>query len=233
MSKDVSLQTDNSAVTEANRLINLAINGGDWSPIYFRELVQHLLSQTIVDSTSFVRITYSKESNISYIHGPERSASESRNSVKGNKPYSPLKLNDGNFLYLYYENFIDRDDNDWLKTNVTKMAYQFDEGGYQQLFRFDYNRLVRDKYPASHLHVYGKWDANRKTDKLKDLPNIHFPIVRPTIEGIIRLLVDDFGVDTHTSRTIWEPMLDMTEQRFKEIMSKRKHKAEQKFDQAM
>jgi hypothetical protein len=50
------------------------------------------------------------------------------------------------------------------------------------------------------------------------LEDIHFPTGRVTLEAIIRLLADDFGVPTNEPETVWRPLLHDTEQQFVKIM---------------
>lgn len=217
----------NETLTSARNYIKEMYSGGDEAPAYFKEFAQLLLSKTIMDSKSHVCIYGGNTNDITLISGPRRRPDEQEEAIKGRDIYHPLKLNDGNFLYLFFENFIDRNENNWLKTNISKMAYQLDSGGHKQLFRFDYNRLVKTRYASSHVHVYGSWrdGAKEAITNLKDMHKIHFPVVRPTIEGLIRILVDDFGVKTNTERDEWEPVLEATEKEFKEVMSKKLHRA--------
>jgi hypothetical protein len=62
--------------------------------------------------------------------------------------------------------------------------------------------------------VYGNWHHDALT---KEMKKVHFPVLRVTIESVIRLLVNEFGVETNTDEAIWRPMLAATEQEFLSI----------------
>lgn len=209
----------NEALANALRLLDLTLAGGKESPAHFRDLLQHLLSKTILHHTSFIRVL--RRGQKFHFTGPD--LDESAPASAGSEPYRALKLNDGRFLYIWYEGTIAADDNQWLKIFQSKFSYRLDEGGYTEVFRFDHTRLMKNEYPSSHLHVNGKWTFEPPSH-FKDLPKIHFPVVRPTIEGVIRILINDFGVESSTERDLWEPMLEACEDRFKEVMSTRTYR---------
>jgi hypothetical protein len=205
----------NDSVGTAIRLIEATLAGGDESAMHFREFLQFLLSRTIMKDTSFLKVQQRNDRFI--ISGPNYS-NEQIATAKPKELLRSLKLNDGHYLYLFYEAALDRTDHDYLKIQLTKMSYHLDEWGREQLFRFDHLRKAPNKYPFSHLHVYGTWMHGYSG---KELKSVHFPVIRPTVEGIIRLLIDEFGVPCSLPDKEWREMLDQSEQKFVEVMSKR------------
>ncbi|MEI6449137.1 MAG: hypothetical protein WCP98_04205 [Actinomycetes bacterium] len=52
------------------------------------------------------------------------------------------------------------------------------------------------------------------------LDRVHFPCGRPTVESVIRLLIDDFGVPSDAPEEIWRPPLAETERDFLNVAHK-------------
>jgi hypothetical protein len=46
------------------------------------------------------------------------------------------------------------------------------------------------------------------------LEDVHFPTGRVTLESIIRLLIDDFGIPPAEPEDVWRPLLHETETTF-------------------
>jgi hypothetical protein len=54
-----------------------------------------------------------------------------------------------------------------------------------------------------------------KVDPYREaLEHVHFPTGRPTLEGVIRCLIVQFGVPSHTEPEVWRPVLAESERRF-------------------
>lgn len=81
------------------------------------------------------------------------------------------------------------------------------------VFRYEYFRLAPNRYAPGHLHIRGSAHEPCLPTKGK-LEDVHFPTGRVTLEAIIRMLVDDFGVPSKEDDTIWRPLLHETEQAF-------------------
>lgn len=90
--------------------------------------------------------------------------------------------------------------------------YQLDAGDRRWVFRYDYRRTPRDTHPAAHLQIRGAFlddpPSGRETSR------IHFPTGRPSLEGVIRLLIEEFHVPSATSPEVWRPMLALSEAQF-------------------
>ena len=211
----------NPKLTEIEEYIEGTLRGTHDAPAYFVTLLNKLLTWTIVEDNQFVMVHLGPHKDRMVIAPPKRSSSEMALAAKGNEIYTTLKLRNGRFMSLRYDVFIDVAKDDFMKIIASRLSYQLDELGYKQLFRFDYARVPESNYPFSHLHVYGNWQHD-DTPKLKDLDAIHFPVVRATIEGFIRLIIADFGVETNTSFDIYGPILARTEDRFLEVARKTK-----------
>ncbi|MBU6450785.1 MAG: hypothetical protein KGS72_03330 [Cyanobacteria bacterium REEB67] len=130
----------------------------------------------------------------------------------GSELYSRLQLTNGHFLDLQYSLFVDPKVN-FLKTDSSRMVYQSDDSGRDQLFRFEMSRQPANHYPFAHLHVNGHWKQG-KAKRPKDMVKVHFPTPRPTIESLIRVLVYDFNVESKCEPRVFEPVLRSCEQEF-------------------
>jgi hypothetical protein len=121
-----------------------------------------------------------------------------------------MALNDGRFLHLLFDCRIDQNDKR-LSIRSSKIAYQLDVQGHQQLFRFDYEKEISNQYPSSHVHVYGKWEVP-EIEKERPLSKVHIPVLRSSIEASIRLIVEEFGTTTNEpDALVWQEILDTTE----------------------
>jgi len=175
------------------------------------------LGNTILDSKSFVSVQSVEWRTNFVIAPPPRSPDAMKVASEGSEIYTSLRLNNDYFLDLQYSLFIDRSDGtQFMKTDSSRMAYQSDDGGHDQFFRIEMNRQPKTHYPFSHLHVNGIWKPGAKA-RPKDMEKVHFPIARPTIESLIRLLAYDFNVPTHIPPEQFEPILRSCEQEFLKV----------------
>ncbi len=172
-----------------------------------------LLGNTVLDAKAFLTI-HSVNWTDSFVIAPHRrNSSEFEAAAEGSEIYSCLKLKNGFFLDLQYSLFLDKSDHSYLKTESSRMVYQSDNLGIDQFFRIEMNRVPKTHYPQSHLHVNGVW-KNGSATRPKDMERVHFPIARPTIESLIRLLVYDFNTGSHTDAEVFEPILQACEKEF-------------------
>lgn len=173
----------------------------------FKDLVQLLLSHTILSSDSAVRLTY----------GPK--GDEPIRAVLGGwaGPDDPLLLNDGRHLrltmVLYLENSAQ---GPRVKVRDSSFQYQTDTEGTHWIFRYDYLRESLDVHPSMHLHVRGiLTDQCPPSDTT--LERFHFPTNRISIEAVIRLLIEQFHIQANQPVEIWRPLLTESETAFLQI----------------
>jgi hypothetical protein len=112
-------------------------------------------------------------------------------------------------------------DTDWSVIKVSKALYQFqtEPGMRRWVFRYEYLRNPPDHHPSAHMHVR----ADLKEEEVRVLPDkevledVHFPTERVSLEAIIRLLVDHFGIRCATPEAVWRPALLASEDAFREM----------------
>jgi hypothetical protein len=209
------LQPPSSFLSEAVAHMQKMLAGGNDAVYSFRELIMLLLRKTILDHRSFVSVQSVDWKTAFVIAPPPRNPADFATAAEGSELYSSLKLTNGYFLDLHYTVFIDSKDK-YLKVDSSRMVYQSDDAGRDQFFRFEMDRKPKTHYPFAHLHVNGNWKAGT-AQRPKDLEKIHFPIARPTIENLIRVLVYDFGVKPQSEPSVFEPVLRACEQEFLKI----------------
>lgn len=206
-----------SLVTEAVDLLRGCIGVvKEDAGFIFSDFVQYLLCKTVLKEGSSV-YSYSTRPNRVIISGRQR-----QQDSGGREAYESLPLNNGKYLFVYYDNFIDPKDQ-FLKTAVSKLTYQNDLDGVEQHFRFEYVRIPPNHYPRAHVHVYGSWQYDGIS---KDMDKFHIPVLRSTLESVIRMLHYECGVATNCRNEEWEPMLAATEREFSKIVSTRTPKEE-------
>lgn len=94
--------------------------------------------------------------------------------------------------------------------------YQVDQDGECWVFRYDYVRIPPEPHPGAHLQIRG----NLVEDCLPlgvSLERIHFPTMHISLESVIRLLADGFGVPCNGPPEIWRPVLAESERLFLDI----------------
>jgi hypothetical protein len=103
-----------------------------------------------------------------------------------------------------------------LKTLSSSIQYQNVDSEDEQswVFRYEYSRFARDHYAPGHLHVRATPRGPECLVGNLLMEDVHFPTGRVTLEGIIRLLIDDFGVGANEDEDVWRPLLHETEQVF-------------------
>ena len=133
-------------------------------------------------------------------------------------PQDPLPLNDGRDLRLSVALYLaDTPHGPRLKVKDAGYQYQSDRDGERWIFRYDYLRHPPAPHPAAHLQLHARLEEADCLPPGRPLERIHFPTHRVSIEMVIRLLADQFGVPCHEPPEIWRPVLDESERRFLEI----------------
>lgn len=107
----------------------------------------------------------------------------------------------------------------FLRTSMSLFQYQLDEAGDDWVFRYEYKREPEpgDSRPVGHVHVRGHLTSKGVLARKQTLERVHLPCGRPTIESVIRLLIDDFGVPPDAPDEVWRPLLAETEREFLKV----------------
>lgn len=167
-----------------------------------RNLADFLLRLTVLKPSGGVRLAS--------IQGP------TKRFVAGgwNGPDDPLPLNDGKYLRLAITlELVETKDGPRLKVFESSIQYQADRDGKDWIFRYDYLRYSPNPHPAAHLQIRGKLLRTGT----RNIERIHFPTSRVSLEAIIRLLVQEFGVKCNEDSGVWRPVLAESERLFFEI----------------
>jgi hypothetical protein len=130
---------------------------------------------------------------------------------------NPLRLRDGRYLRITI-NLAIVDTEKYgprMEAPDCSFQYQADEDGDDWVFRYDYKRDPANDHPPAHLHVRGTLHSDVLGPRL--LERVHFPVARPTLEGVIRLLAGQFGVPTREEPDVWRPVLHESERLFFDI----------------
>jgi hypothetical protein len=134
------------------------------------------------------------------------------------EPTDPLPLTDGRFLRLTISLFRERVEGSH-RLKVRKSAFQYQENRDDKaswIFRYDYLRQPPEREPGAHLQI----NASLERAVLpvgKPLGRVRFPTMRVSLEAIIRLLVEEFGVPCNESEDVWRPALENTERAFFDV----------------
>jgi len=100
-----------------------------------------------------------------------------------------------------------------VKVKSSSFQYQADQNGDRWIFRYDYLRQPPQPQPSAHLHVRGSL-LEPCLSSGSALEDIHFPTQRVSLEAVIRLLIEQFGVHPNESVEIWRPVLAESEAAF-------------------
>ncbi len=179
----------------------------------FRDLVNFLLCLTIGH----------REAAIHLSHAAGRGA-QSRVLTGGHDPQGApvVKLANGRYLRLVVSLYLDPERDDFLRTSMSLLQYQLDEAGEDWIFRYEFKREPEpgSAKPVGHVHVRGDPLCAGLLAKKQRLEHVHFPCGRPTIESVIRLLVDDFHVPSSAPSRVWRPALAESERDFLAVAHK-------------
>ena len=191
----------NYRLAEARALTERFKAGGPDSFNAFLELISLLLTVTVLDHAGAVRLTTGPRPNTAVLGG-----------WRG--PIDPLPLTNGRFLRLTMVLYLEAtEEGSRLKVEEASYQYQFDRYGDQWIFRYDYLRNPPPPYPASHLQIRGRLVEDCLPSDMP-LERVHFPAGRLSLEAVIRLLVDQFGVRSRERPDVWRPVLAETERSF-------------------
>lgn len=170
------------------------------------ELVQLMLTTTVMrDGGAGVRLDV-----------PRKRKLEGRTRILGRAGGEGglIPLRDGRWLKLIIVLFMDRDDKDKLKVYRSTFQYQCDESDDRWIVRYEFTRIQIDQHPTMHVHINGTLAEPSVLPESMPLGRIHFPTYRISIEAVIRMLIDQFGVQSREPAEVWRPLLTATETRF-------------------
>jgi hypothetical protein len=188
-------------VAELTRLTDRYKLGGRRSFPAFREVVQQLLALTVAGPGSHVRLIHSDKAKTRAVIG----------SGPGGD-ITPMPLNRG---YLSIAISLDTlGDRGHLRVLQARFQYQLEEDPDSWVFRYDYFRATSRAEPPAHLQLRGSFPPELGNLGGKRLQDYRFPVGRPTLEGVIRLLVSSFGVPCNVHQRVWYPVLAATEREF-------------------
>lgn len=207
MTRSGSSRPDASALcADVRELTRRSKAGGRPSFAAFEDLVALLLRTTILHPSGVIRLSYS---------GNDRDQA----TVGGLRHIlDPLPLNDGRLLLrMTIDLFLARDDprGPLLKVQKSSFQYQLDSLAEHWVFRYDYDRESDPRgHPQAHLQLRGELDERSVLARRRALERLHLPTGRMPLEGVIRLLVEEFGVPCNQPATVWRPMLADAERAF-------------------
>ena len=172
--------------------------------VCFRDLVSLFLSNTVAASGEFSRL----------VSVAERDADK---KILGGAATRPIRLRNGHYLRIYA--YLSRESTNAgprLKVRESSYQYQLDKDGEHWMFRYDYSRLPPELHPAAHLHVRSNLVVS---EVLGSAPHerVHYPTGSVSIEGVLRLLIEQCGIPTARDPSIWRPLLHEAEIAFYEI----------------
>jgi hypothetical protein len=172
----------------------------------FRDLVQLILGNTILANGVAVCLAKGPRTDAYVVGGYGRGAKT-----------DPLALTDGRFLRLTFRLFLIKTDaGPRVKVEVSCFQYQLDKEGDHWVFRYDYVREPSEPHPYAHLHVRGALAESCLSYK-QSLDDVHFPTNRVSLESVIRLLIEQFKVQSNRPVEIWRPLLAESEALFLNI----------------
>jgi hypothetical protein len=175
-------------------------NGAFWP---FLELAQFVLLLTIMDRGSGLIMQKGPRSGI--------------NNVVGRTGGDRIRLNDGRWLRILMQLYLDPAADNRLKVSKSLFQYQVDEEAEQWAFRYDYIRDQKDDHPSAHIQIRGALTETEIVPVRGTLERVHFPTGRVGLEAVIRLLVEQYGISTNEEPDVWRPVLAETESAFLKI----------------
>ena len=194
---------------EVRRLFGEFLNGGQIQS--FQVLLNRLLARTVLrPSHSGLRLIRNRnDPSRCTLGGPGRAASP-----------EPLPLRDGRYLHVNMSVRKTRTPHGqrW-KVYESRVQYQLDRemASDAWVFRYDYLREPRGAQPAAHLNVNATPGVGLDSLPNRSFHGFHFPTRRVSLERVICLLADDFGVPCATERTAWYPTLRLADDLFRQI----------------
>ncbi len=206
------IEPDSAAkyLSDAKTLTERFKEGTKDSARAFGELVQLWLNLTVLKEGQSVRFFSRKDR--------DRKKAGDVFVVSGHD-MEPLRLRDDRYLWLNFELFLEKKPGKGRRLKVANSVawYSVDRERKRRIFRYEYIREPDHQYAGSHLHIHGTLDERDVLPEDKPLYKVHFPTSRVSLEAVIRLLVEDFGVPTNTDPNVWRPVLAWTEEEFRKI----------------
>jgi len=176
------------------------------NPADFKELLNELLTLTVAADGHKLNLSRKPKGDLGLI--ANRIADK------------PLLLNNGRFLKFLMKYTCGKGTP--LTINYSCFQYQCDEDRYSKrfIFRYDYNIAPEDElHPVAHLQINGELSERNIVNK--ELEDIRFPIVRPSVESLLLLLIDGFGLKPNDKTGDWRKILDYSESAFREYQAKK------------
>lgn len=174
----------------------------------FRKLVQLLLANTVCANTVFPTVFRGEQDNVRTLGGTR-------------KPGEPIRLRNDRFLQLSVVLARRRNAEGVWRLQVAESGYKYQltPDGDSWIFRYDYHRVRSDVHPRGHVHLNGDLKASDGLDgaRYDTLERVHFPTGRVSLEAVVRLLVEQFGVSTNPSCPEWRRLLAESEQLFHDV----------------
>jgi hypothetical protein len=131
-----------------------------------------------------------------------------------------VRLNDDRFLRLSITLFREPyRDGHRLKVEQASYQYQIDGPGDHWIFRYDYLRVPDEPHPASHLQICGGLHEDIALPH-GPLERVHFPTGRVSVEAVLRLLIEQFGVTPNENADVWRRVLAESERAFERVASR-------------
>lgn len=197
----------NALRAEVRELTERYRSGGRPAFVALENLIGLLLRLTVLHRSGVVRLWRQ--------HHPDRATIGGARFI-----LDPLPLNDGRLLRLAIDLFLARDDprGPLLKVSRSSFQYQLDPEAARWVFRYEYDRDQNPhSHPQAHLQLRGDLGEPSLLAQRRALERLHFPTGRMPLEGVIRLLVEEFGVPCNQPASVWRPVLAETERSFLEI----------------
>ncbi|MGC9538017.1 hypothetical protein [Streptomyces sp. UG1] len=198
-----------SGRAEVRALTAKVHQGGRQSAKAFRDLAQKLLAITVMAQGQHLVLRPNQTGTGPWVmEGAHKSQIASDAGM--------VKLRDGHWLRVGY--LLSLTANDRLAVTESKIQYQWTDGDRSEVFRYDYAYEAEGQHPAAHLNIHA---LLRQPDDLGSsewpLERVHFPTGRTSLEQVLRLLAQGFGVATAKSIEVWEPVLAEAERMFYEV----------------
>ncbi len=181
-----------------------ADNGGN--PLDFVNLLQKLLSLTVLKPGEIIDHDLNPKKGL---------------GIFGSRlGQTALRLN--NDFYLKFFMYFRYGRNDPLTIIRSSFQYQIDDGRSftdRFVFRCDYDVNPQDEeHPIAHLQINGLLNEQITQKKLED---IRFPLYRPSIESLLILLIDGFGLKSNDATGEWRKILLHSEDCFRMYQAKK------------
>lgn len=172
----------------------------------WRDLANLLLRVTVADSAEHIRLSWPA--------GGKRIAAQF-----GRKDEPPTLLRNGKYLRVLQSLSIEPSDEHGPRLKVLASVYQYaaDATESNWLFRYDYVRVPPNKYPGAHLQICKAAPPDLPCLPAKPVERIHFPTGRVSLEAVLRLLIEDFGIEAATPEHYWRGVLRASEDEFYKI----------------